>query len=409
MFLSLARRSQSLVDQMIAHLDDIERDEEDPSGRRLSSRHSTRMRRNDGNCWCCAARRAHRGGTTASSSTPARRPVRDRALRPGGVGSVDLEALWRPGRSTTSAVARRAFNKHAVSPPDGGRRGQCRRSATSHSTARPRRSGAVPSSPPVNRGSRNATVESPRRRGLAVTGRLASRYGIRSRSGRTRARVRRVRQPPPNIRGPRPRSYDMSAVSNPTARAYPDVRRWRPRLVGVAGPIPVGGTRAAAGGGGLAVHQRTGVAAGRVPAGRDQAPPPAVRRPAEMPIKPQMRAGWSRQRGLDLVAVGYGSRAAIPPPAHVPAARLAVPTSSTTAGFAGRRGVAGGGARTGTADDDDAPGCPSACRRLNSYRWRGGHTAPGDAQRTPADVRSLLSAYHGGVQRGRGTVPPASG
>ena len=52
MFSNLARRSQSLVDQMIAHLDDMERDEEDP--KRLSrlfrlDHLATRMRRNDEN------------------------------------------------------------------------------------------------------------------------------------------------------------------------------------------------------------------------------------------------------------------------------------------------------------------------------------------------------------------------
>jgi hypothetical protein len=31
------------------------------------------------------------------------------------------------------------------------------------------------------------------------------------------------------------------------------------------------------------------------------------------------------------------------------------------------------------------------------------------AQRTPTDVRGLLSAYHSGVQRGRGAQPPVSG
>lgn len=52
MFLNLARRSQSLVDRMISHLDDIERNEEDPKrlSRMFALDHlATRMRRNDEN------------------------------------------------------------------------------------------------------------------------------------------------------------------------------------------------------------------------------------------------------------------------------------------------------------------------------------------------------------------------
>ena len=126
MFLSLARRSQTLVDRMIAELDAIERDEEDP--KRLAELFrldhlATRMRRNDENllvlagadaspsrrrrrrCWrtCCARPSPKWSSTTGSSSA---RWTLDSAGR-----------RRRPSTTSSGCVAELMDNATRFSPP----------------------------------------------------------------------------------------------------------------------------------------------------------------------------------------------------------------------------------------------------------------------------------------------------
>ena len=125
MFLNLARRSQSLVDQMIAHLDDMERDEEDP--KRLSrlfrlDHLATRMRRNDENLLVLAG----------ADSSPARREdsLLVDVLRAAQAeiehydrvefGPVDIDALVaaRAVNDVVRLLAELLDNATRFSPPD---------------------------------------------------------------------------------------------------------------------------------------------------------------------------------------------------------------------------------------------------------------------------------------------------
>ena len=131
MFLSLARRSQSLVDRMIGQLDEIERNEEDPKRLARCSSSTTSppgCAATTRTSWCSPAptpaRRA-RDDALARRCAP-RRPVRDRALRPDRVRHRrQRRRCARRGGQRRGAADRRAVRQRdPVLPaqlPGGGR------------------------------------------------------------------------------------------------------------------------------------------------------------------------------------------------------------------------------------------------------------------------------------------------
>jgi len=442
MFFNLARRSQSLVDQMIAHLDDIERDEEDPKrlGRLFRLDHlATRMRRNDENLLVLAG---------ADSSPPRRddglvvdilRAAQSEIEHYDRVdfGSVDIEAfvVARAVNDVVRLLAELFDNATRFSPPTSAVVVSARQhgdqvliQVEDHGV------GLTPEQVHLF----NARLAAPptvdisafRMMGLAVTGRLASRYGIRVevRSDPGEGTTVYVSLPPTILVLPRSRSYD---VFGGVGSRRPVEAGW-PGAPPLAVPAPSGWqgllppALPSSGPGRLGFHNGSEAGAGRFSPGLDHAPPPrAVDDTAEMPIYQQMRAAWfEANRGIDIGVPGAVLGQPIPPPvptppvpgpvpppmpAHVPPP---VPTpapygwdSPADEGWRAAAAAASPTVRTKTRS-----GLPK--RVPQAQLVPGGVETPApaaDAQRTPADVRSLLSAYHGGVQRGRGEMPPASG
>jgi signal transduction histidine kinase len=437
MFLNLARRSQSLVDQMIAHLDDMERDEEDPKrlGRLFRLDHlATRMRRNDENLLVLAG----------ADSSPARREdvLLADILRAAQAeienyarvefGSVDIDAvvLSHAVNDVVRLLAELLDNSTRFSPPEAAVLVSARQYADSVLLQiEDRGVGITPeqvaffntrlAAPPT------MDIAAFRMMGLAVVGRLAARYRIQIElhGSPGQGTTVYVKLPGPIIMFRRGRDgYDLMDGRQPLAVPAPAAPRW-------PDAIPASPLGALGGGGSFGA----GYGAGSLP-GRAQPPPVSTSAQwpstasddtAEMPIYREMEATWfgsghSSLSGAAPVATDPGGWGDIDPAAaqHWGATTVPAPAMSSTAAAPLPPAQTRGGGWQTAADEGwraarnaaEAPvrtqtrtGLPKRVPRAQLVPGGVATDSPAaQVQRSPDGVRGLLSAYHRGVQRGRG-------
>ncbi|QSB12666.1 sensor histidine kinase [Natronosporangium hydrolyticum] len=191
MFLSLARRSQSLVDRMISQLDEIERHEEDP--KRLAKMFAldhlaTRMRRNDENLLVLAGADSSPPRTDDALVADVLRASQSEVehydrIEFGTIDS-DVSVVANAVNDTVRLVAELFDNAARFSPPDSAVVCEARRLGD-HVIIQIEDRGVGMSQDQVSR--LNAWLTSPpslevttfRKMGLAVVARLASRHQIR--------------------------------------------------------------------------------------------------------------------------------------------------------------------------------------------------------------------------------------
>ncbi|GIE33438.1 hypothetical protein Ait01nite_064830 [Actinoplanes italicus] len=447
MFLSLARRSQSLVDRMIGELDQIERMEEDPKrlARLFELDHlATRMRRNDENLLVLAG---------AEVGTPRREDaLLIDALRAAQsevelyhrieFGTIETDVLISSAavNDVVRLIAELLDNATRFSAPDtvvmahGGRNG-------AHAVVQIEDRGLGISAEQLETLNRKlsepADVDASafRLMGVAVVGRLASRHGIRVElrpgpdggivaevvlpadivvmPGAPSAPPSRAASwtrpgPPPQLPLGTPRSIDARpAVRTAPAPAPPPVRAPQ---VGVPmseldlkptpdrPPLPT-----------------------RVPKPVDNEPtsppppPPTPSLPQAAPIQLEMQHSWFSEENEPVDSHGMPTAGYAPPPTPVTVAAQpaqpvqpapVVPKPRPSGDERWRSAADEGWQRAMEASDPKITettrsGLPK--RTPQAQLVPGGvETAPRQQHRRNADeVRGLLSAYHRGVQRGR--------
>jgi signal transduction histidine kinase len=457
MFLNLARRSQSLVDQMIAHLDDMERDE--PDSKRLSrlfrlDHLATRMRRNDENLLVLAG----------ADSSPARREdsLLVDILRAAQAeienydrvefGSVDVDALVvaRAVNDVVRLLAELIDNATRFSPPNSAVLVSARQ-ISDYVVVQIEDRGVGISPDQVT--FFNARLAAPptiditafRMMGLAVSGRLAARYDIQIelRCGPGEGTTVYIKLPAPIVILRHGHSaYDLSAPrqvgggyqplavpAGPAGSRWPDLGGGTLAAGPTAGRPPTQPAR----------HNGAGPYTGAPPRGPAELlpvprypewPSTATDDTAEMPIYREMEATWFR--GNHSLSMAGPAPAAVDPAGWVDTRPPAGQQWGATTVSAPRRASAPpagppppprGGWHT-AADDGwraarNAAEAPVRTQTRNGLPKRvpaaqlvpggveGGNAAK-TTQRTPEDVRGLLSAYHRGVQRGRGVEDRSS-
>jgi signal transduction histidine kinase len=462
MFLNLARRSQSLVDQMIAHLDDMERDEADAKrlARLFRLDHlATRMRRNDENLLVLAGADSSPARGEDSLLIDIMRAAQAEIENYGRIefGSVDIDALVtaRAVNDVVRLFAELLDNATRFSPPDVAVLVSARQLGDYLVIQIEDRGVGVS---PDQVGFFNSRLAAPptmdisafRMMGLAVVGRLASRYDIQVelRSGLGEGTTVYIKLPGPIVLLRRaPQSYELQTAGPRSLGGGGGSYGSRQALAAPAAPPPPRWPAGAPAGMG------SGPVAGRTPAppqyhnGSGQYPggpalsrpiaelPPVPRHPewpsppndetAEMPIYREMEATWFRgNHSLPVVSPGSGGsepsgwgEPRTPPPQQRGAATGSAPPrppapagppppapsrggwqTSADSGWRAARSAAEQTVRTQT-----RTGLP---KRVPQAQLVPGGVETGNAtkvaQRTPDDVRGLLSAYHRGVQRGRG-------
>jgi hypothetical protein len=450
MFLNLARRSQSLVDLMIGQLDDMERDEEDP--KRLSrlfrlDHLATRMRRNDENLLVLAG----------ADSSPARREdvVLADVLRAAQAeienydrvefASVEIDALVaaRAVNDVVRLLAELLDNSTRFSPPNAVVLVSARQLADyvliqieDHGV------GINPeqvaffntrlAAPPT------MDITAFRMMGLAVVGRLAGRYGIQIElhGSPGRGTTVYIKLPGPII------------ILRRSLGPY----GYSPNGGGMAAPLPRRPLGVPAGLGGDPRWSEMGSTGGTMTAVRPPmqmpyvngsdpyaaASPPVAAAPApsipdtgtsawtsrtngnddtaEMPIYREVEAAWFRESRPSPMA-GVGPLAGEPrvasavwdppPPSASSPPPPPEPASWRTAaddGWRAARSAAEVPVRTQT-----RTGLPKRVPQAQLVPGGVGDDAASAVQRNPEEVRGLLSAYHRGVQRGRGIDDAAHG
>jgi signal transduction histidine kinase len=464
MFLSLARRSQTLVDRMINELDDIERNEEDPKrlSRLFALDHlATRMRRNDENLLVLAG--ADSGPARAEDA-----PVAD-ILRAAQsevehyarieFGTIDSDVAVRAlaVNDVVRLVAELFDNATRFSPPNSPVVAEARRLGDQVIIQVEDRGVGMPQD---QANQINAWLAAPpavefttfRRMGLAVVGRLATRHQIRvelrsdMRSGtvvyvalpssililpqhRSRApEIPAPRGPEPFRQAPPPLpSRHLGQLPRRSAEVVSHSSRRRSSATPSATEPWTSPDAGAA-------TRSTGTATREEPvAGR----PPEVlltRNPrraapvvggqasdvtAELPIFREMEAVWFRSHGeLDLGAIAPARSTGGRPSAHT-AAPESVPADTSATYSGGDSDAAARYDPWQTAADVGWNAAAVAAEPPVAGATRTGlpkrvpqaqlvpggvdsaSAAPGTQRRSPEEVRGLLSAYHRGVQRGR--------
>jgi signal transduction histidine kinase len=450
MFLSLARRSQTLVDRMINQLDEIERNEEDPKrlSRLFALDHlATRMRRNDENLLVLAGADS---GPPRSEDAPvpdilraAQSEVEHYDRIEFGTVDSDVSVTAPAVNDVVRLVAELFDNATRFSPPDAPAVVEARRLGDQVIIQVEDRGVGMPQE---QANQLNAWLAKPpavefttfRRMGLAVVARLATRHGIRvelrsdPRSGtvvyvalppsililpqhRMRAAdIPLPREPMPIERRPAPPvparhlgqlprrsaevvTHSARRRSEPTATrgSWPDQRAEHSARLDqpVAGRPPEGLTRR--------INHASAATADLTQSDLT----------VELPIFREMEAVWFRSHGsLDL---GHSAQTQSPPAASATTA----PYRSTVAEAAAP--AAGGTDAWQTAADDGWSAAAKAAEPPVAGATRSGlpkrvpqaQLVPGGVEgptetptaqrRSPDEVRGLLSAYHRGVQRGR--------
>ena len=429
MFSNLARRSQSLVDQMIAHLDEMERSEED--AKRLSrlfrlDHLATRMRRNDENLLILSG----------SDTSPPRREdslVAD-VLRAAQAeiqhydrvefGPVDLDAVVRSTavNDVVRLLAELIDNATRFSPTEAAVLVSARLYQDSVLIQiEDRGVGMTPqqvvylntrlSEPPTMDGSTFRMM------GLAVVGRLADRYHIRIelhgapgkgttvyvrlpgsivQLGRASVAAGTLRQQVPA--GPPPRWSDPTPGGGLFVGPAPRY------------PVRTGGSTASA------THPPWTDTVVMASPMSPVAPPvdrwaSSAADTAEMPIYQEMEASWfgtGSLRGDPTWSNPLAGEAVPPAPRshdHTPPPRTRGWHTVADDGWRAARTVDESQVRTQTRN-----GLPKRVPQAQLVPGGVDDGAPAAAQRSPDGVRGLLSAYHRGVQRGRGLGDaPATG
>ncbi|BEL09960.1 nitrate- and nitrite sensing domain-containing protein [Actinoplanes sichuanensis] len=439
MFLSLARRSQSLVDRMIGELDQIERMEEDPKrlARLFELDHlATRMRRNDENVLVLAG---------AEVGTPRREDaLLIDALRAAQseielyhrieFGTVDTDVLITAAavNDVVRLIAELLDNATRFSAPDtvvmaqAGRLGE-------HAVIRIEDRGLGISAEQMEqlniKLSEPADVDASvfRLMGIAVIGRLASRHGIRVelRPGPEGGVVAEVTLPAdiivmpgaPSPLPPRAASWTRPGPPPQLPIGIPRSPEARP-VVRTAPPPAPAPVRTAPLGVPMSeldlnptpnrpkLPTRVPKPVDPVPAAEAAPePPPPLAPPAS--IQMEMQHSWFE--GEDEKADSHGMPTAgyAPPPTPPTAPAQPAPKPRPTNGDERWRTAADEGWHRAMAASDpkDAgitrSGLPK--RIPQAQLVPGGVEATPRAQqrRSPDEVRGLLSAYHRGVQRGR--------
>jgi signal transduction histidine kinase len=445
MFLSLARRSQSLVDRMIGELDQIERMEEDPKrlARLFELDHlATRMRRNDENLLVLAG---------AEVGTPRREDaLLIDALRAAQsevelyhrieFGTVDTDVLISAAavNDVVRLIAELLDNATRFSPPDTVVMAHAGRDAD-HAIIRIEDRGLGIS--PEQQDQLNLKLSEPaavdvsafRLMGVAVIGRLASRHGIRvvlrpGPDGGTAAEVvlpsdvivmpgeaatlpSRAASwtrpgPPPQL----PIGIPRSPEARPVVRTAPPPPPAPVRVPQVGVPMSELD---------LDPTPNRPPLPTRVPKPVDPvpAPAPAPRAPAPAPAAPiqmEMQPSWFVEDGETEAPApsdshGMPTAGYAPPPTPVSVSAQPAPTVPkprlngddrwrTAADEGWHRAMA-------ASDPKDAgttrSGLPKRIPQAQLVPGGVETTPRAQQRRNPDEVRGLLSAYHMGVQRGR--------
>jgi signal transduction histidine kinase len=453
MFLNLARRSQALVDRMISHLDEIERNEEDPKrlSRLFSLDHlATRMRRNDENLLVLAGADSSPPRTDdaplADILRAAQSEVEHYARIEFGTVDADVSVVALAVNDVVRLVAELFDNATRYSPPGTPVVSEARRLGDQVIIHVEDQGVGMPQDQVAQL---NAWLAAPpglefttfRRMGLAVVGRLASRHHIRVelRSDSRIGTIVYVALPPSILVLPhyRLRSGETPLPRTPlTAEGVPSSPPVPARLLGqlpqrsaeVVSHARRRGSRATAA---LTAESRSNLqtdqpVAGRLPDGLIRTinhlppAPPRVKpqdSTVEMPIFREMEAVWFRGHGrLDFDQQG-GHRppdSATPPPTTTVPSTAGGGTSAMGSGYLGADQwhtpadagwSAAAAAAEPAADGATRSGLP---KRVPQAQFVPGgveagssDAAPVTQRRSPDEVRGLLSAYHRGVQRGR--------
>ncbi|GIE79154.1 hypothetical protein Aph02nite_51040 [Actinoplanes philippinensis] len=432
MFLSLARRSQSLVDRMIGELDQIERMEEDPKrlARLFELDHlATRMRRNDENLLVLAG---------AEVGTPRREDaLLIDALRAAQseielyhrieFGTVDTDVLIAAAavNDVVRLIAELLDNATRFSAPDTVVMAQAGRNGD-HAIVRVEDRGLGISPEQIEQLNRKlsepADVDASafRLMGIAVIGRLASRHGIRVelRPGQDGGTVAEVVLPADIVVMPgAPSAPPSRAASWTRPGPPPQLPIGIPRspesrpVVRTAPPPPPAPVRAPASGVPMSeldlqpTPNRPPLPT-RVPKPVDPVDPaPVAEKPPAQPaaIQMEMQHSWFEGEEEKADTNGMPTAGYAPPPSvsaqPAPKPRVNGDDRWRTAADEGwHRAMA-------AADPKDAgttrSGLPK--RIPQAQLVPGGVESAPRAQhrRSPDEVRGLLSAYHTGVQRGR--------
>lgn len=460
MFLSLARRSQTLVDRMINQLDDIERNEEDPKrlARLFALDHlATRMRRNDENLLVLAG--ADSGPPRSEDALvpdilrAAQSEVEHYDRIEFGTVDSDVSVIASAVNDVVRLVAELFDNATRFSPPDSPAVVEGRRLGDQVIIQVEDRGVGMPQE---QANQLNAWLAKPpavefttfRRMGLAVVARLASRHGIRVelRSDPRSGTVVYVALPPATLILPqyrtRPADIPLPREPVPIERqpAPPVPARHLGQLPRRSAEVVTHSARRRGGqsstrGTWSDQHAEHSVrsdqpVAGRPPEGltrRINHTSAAVVNPesdhtVELPIFREMEAVWFRSHGsLDLGHSVQSQAATTATPQRSAVAEPVAPAAGTgdTTATAVSSSPGSGTEAWQTAADDGWSAAAKAAEPPVAGATRsglpkrvpqaqlvpGGVDGPAETptaqRRSPDEVRGLLSAYHRGVQRGR--------
>ncbi|WP_045745076.1 sensor histidine kinase [Actinoplanes rectilineatus] len=443
MFLSLARRSQTLVDRMIGELDQIERNEEDPKrlARLFELDHlATRMRRNDENLLVLAGAEVGTPRREDALLVDAIRAAQSEVelyhrIEFGSI-DTDISVASAAVNDVVRLIAELLDNATRFSPPNtvvmahGSRSGD-------RVLVQVEDHGLGISADQLDQINRRLHAPSDvdagtfRLMGFAVVGRLAARHGIGIdlRPGPEGGTIAEVSLPAdivimPGLPAPpaRPVSWSrpVPAVESRPANRAPRAAEPAYRATRHAPPPAELDLKPTTGRPKLPtrVPQDTGETPGwgasfeAFPAPAEPEPTPApAPAAATAPIQMEMQQGWfdgeTADDGRGMPTAGYA-----PPPSGVPLPPLPPPPTITVP--RPREAVED---RWKTTADDGWQRARAAAEPQHAGTTRTGlpkrvpqaQLVPGGVQsvqrvqqrRSPDDVRGLLSAYHRGVQRGR--------
>ncbi|WP_433793349.1 nitrate- and nitrite sensing domain-containing protein [Actinoplanes sp. CA-252034] len=451
MFLSLARRSQSLVDRMIGELDQIERMEEDPKrlARLFELDHlATRMRRNDENLLVLAGAEVGAPRREDALLIDALRAAQSEIELYHRIefGTVDTDVLIAAAavNDVVRLIAELLDNATRFSAPDTVVMAQAGRNGD-HAIVRVEDRGLGLSAEQIEQLNRKlsepADVDASafRLMGIAVVGRLASRHGIRVelRPGQDGGTLAEVVLPadiiviPGGVSAPPPRAASWTRPGPPPQLPIGTPRSPESRpAVRTAPPPPPAPVRAPLSDVPMSAldlqptPNRPPLPT-RVPKAVDPPPPseatppllppapaspapaappaPAVVPAQPSPIQMEMQHSWFEGEDEETGAHGMPTAGYAPPPTvsaqPAPKPRVNGDDRWRTAADEGwHRAMA-------AADPRDAgttrSGLPKRIPQAQLVPGGVETTPRAQHRRSPDEVRGLLSAYHTGVQRGR--------